>query len=83
MTTRPTYFPDWATDLEPDPLTGITNRVKPPEVKEDTGWNYKEYPPAQWFNWLMFTNSLWLHYLDEKLTSEINALKARVSALGG
>lgn len=66
---RPSVFPDWATTLANDPVTGQPNRAEPSAGKKITGFNFNEKPPRQDVNWLHYTTKQWLEYLDEQITA--------------
>lgn len=67
MANRPSKFPDWATVPQQDPVYHVDNIVEPPDAKKEKGWEYKEYPPSNWMNWLHSLGNEWLKYLDEKI----------------
>lgn len=55
---RPTINkPDWF-------VTDPAKLVEPSGSKKNTGWSPAEPHPAQNENWLMYSISLWLEYLD-------------------
>jgi hypothetical protein len=68
MATRPTKFPEWARLDQPDPVYGVNNVEEPPEAMKDSGWQYKQKPPSNWFNWLHRLYYQWIEYLDEKIS---------------
>lgn len=66
MIARPTIYPQWATDDIVDPSSGQNNVVTPPTEKQTDGWDLKEFPPRQWFNWLGRYTYLWIKWLDQQ-----------------
>lgn len=52
MVNKPTVLPMWAVSNRPDPTSGQNNVTTPPLEKQNYGWNFKEKPPRNWFNWL-------------------------------
>jgi len=67
MANRPPKFPEWARVDYADPVLGGNNVIEPSEDKKDKGF-LKEYPPAQYQNWLGRLTNLWIQYLDEIAT---------------
>lgn len=63
-TQKPSEFPDWATDPQTSPISGQPNFTTPPAEKQQFGWNYREIPPRQWFNWWMRMVGLWVRWLS-------------------
>ncbi len=63
---RPAALPRWATVEAVNPETGQLNIIEPPEEKKDKGWDFKEFPPRNWFNWLFRTTYLWLKHYSER-----------------
>ena len=64
--TRPEALPRWA-DVEVfNPETGQMNVIEPPEEKKNKGWEFKEFPPRNWLNWLFKTTYLWLKHYSER-----------------
>lgn len=64
MPTKPTKFPEWASQDETDPTSGEANVAEPPESRKDSGWSRREIPPRQWFNWLGRLTYEWIEWLD-------------------
>ena len=75
MTTRPNKFPRWASSDITENETGQANVVEPPEGKKDEGWDYKEKPPFNWFNWLLRHQHDWLAHMDE-VANQFSAYEA-------
>jgi hypothetical protein len=69
--TRPDFKPQWATENVIDPISGQNNVVTPPTEKQLNGWDLKEYPVRQWFNWLGRYTYLWIDYLDSLAAQSI------------
>ena len=64
--TRPSVYPQWASEDVLDPTSGQNNVVTPPSEKMTNGWDLREFPPRQWFNWLGRYTYLWIQYLDQQ-----------------
>ena len=56
----------WASSDRSDPTSGQNNVLTPPMEKQVYGWNFKEKPPRNWFNWLGRYTYLWLVWLDQQ-----------------
>jgi len=67
--TKPTVLPEWAMEDEQNGINGQYNVVEPPTEKKLVGWNFKEKPNRQWWNWFQRTVSDWIAYLNERLDS--------------
>ncbi len=86
--TKPTKFPQWATDANGNdndvvnPTSGQNNVVEPPAAKKLLGWDFKEKPPRNWFNWLARLTAQWLKWLDEQ-TAETGKVSASTADLSG
>lgn len=65
MVSRPTVFPNWAELNRTDPISLQNNVTTPPLEKQNYGWNLKEKPPRNWFNWLGRYTSAWIKYLAQ------------------
>ena len=71
--TRPSVYPEWASEDVIDPTSGQNNVVTPPSEKMTNGWDLREFPPRQWFNWLGRYTYLWIQYLDQQSqTTQVN-----------
>jgi len=68
MADRPEKFPDWALDNVVDPVSFQNNVVEPPDARKLSGWTRFEVPPRQWFNWLFRITTLWIRYLDSRVS---------------
>ena len=66
LLSRPGSLPRWATEEAVNPVTGQNNVIEPPEEKKDKGWEFKEFPPRNWFNWLFTTIYQWLRHYSER-----------------
>lgn len=64
--TVPTKFPEWASVPAVDPISGQPNIVEPSEAKKDSGWNFKERPPRQDFNWWMNLVWKWIKWFHQE-----------------
>jgi len=69
-TARPSYYPDWATTIAVDPVSGVDNAIEPPGSWQTNGWGYQEKPPRNYDNWVKRYNGLWVRYLDEQMNTE-------------
>jgi len=65
MAIKPTDFPDW-TDGDP------SKAVEPGGSKKAQGW-VVESPPFQYMNWLFYNIDQWLKWLDEQVSTVLNA----------
>lgn len=63
--TRPTQLPVWAVQDQISPI-GTNNVEEPPPEKQQFGWDFQEFPPRNWFNWLGRYTYQWLDYLDQQ-----------------
>lgn len=63
MADKPDKFPDWALEEQADPVSGQLNRVEPPEFRKETGWQRREIPPRQWFNWQAWLTGRWIRWI--------------------
>jgi len=66
MATRPTVFPDFATDDLNNGLYGAPNVQEPPLSKKESGWDWGEPPPREWMNWIHRISNNWIKYNDER-----------------
>jgi len=72
--TRPTKLPRYTflddgngTDNDVvNPTSGQNNVVEPSEAKKDLGWDFKEFPPRNWMNWLHRLTGQWLGFLNQQ-----------------
>jgi len=67
---KPTTKPRWTVlangndnDVA-DPTSGKYNVVAPSSGKQDSGFDFEEYPPRQFFNWLARWTFRWIDWLD-------------------
>ena len=67
MVDRPSEFPNWATTLNIDNVSGQQNYLEPPGGKKVTGFDREEVPPRQWINWLHRQSGLWINFLDQEV----------------
>lgn len=68
---RPTEYPDWATTDVVDGTSGQNNVVAPSSAKQLVGWNRREKPPRQWFNWMGRLTGQWIRQIVTEL-DEVN-----------
>lgn len=78
MADKPDKFPDWATEEQADPVSGQLNRVEPPEFRKETGWQRREIPPRQWFNWQAWLTGRWIRWIEDRI-SDANTVFLRKS----
>jgi hypothetical protein len=72
MTTKPSDFPDWATQDQIDPVSFQNNVVEPPDSRKLSGWTRFEVPPRQWFNWLARLTGQWIRWNEENTEKLLN-----------
>lgn len=68
MPERPQDLPRWAMEDQIDETSGQLNVVEPPEARKDSGWDRREIPPRQWFNWLARKTAKWVEWLDSRVS---------------
>ena len=71
---RPTAFPDYATDDVNNGLAGAPNVQEPPLGKKQQGHDYGEKPPREFLNWIHRTTNNWLKYADERVTALLDLM---------
>lgn len=73
--TRPTKKPRWGGKITTGDFvdniiangpTGGDNIIEPAEAKKDNGWDFEEFPPRNWFNWLLTKAAHWFYWLDQQ-----------------
>lgn len=64
---KPTKFPEWAVNDVVDPTSEQNNVVEPSGAKKLLGWDFKEFPPRQYFNWLSRLINNWIVWFDSLL----------------
>jgi len=66
----PAKYPQWAVNDVIDPTSGQPN-VSDPDTSDPSkkllGWDFKEYPPRQWFNYLHRLVNDWIEYVNGDL----------------
>jgi hypothetical protein len=72
--TKPTTLPAWATLDVVDPTSGKNNVVEPSLTIKNRGWDFKEKPPRQWWNWLGRITSAWITWLSQWFTGAVNII---------
>ena len=73
LNARPESLPQWATTEVTNAETGQLNVIEPPQEKKNKGWEFKEFPPRNWFNWLFRTIYYWLrHYAQRTMVADGN-----------
>lgn len=51
------------------PESGQLNTDDPPKAVKTLGWDFKQFPPRQWWNWWKRVESKWFGWLDQELKS--------------
>jgi len=69
--TKPTKIPEWAISDVVNPTSGQNNVVEPTAPQKNLGWDFKEKPPRQYFNWLQRLNYLWITWFDSLLDQAV------------
>lgn len=72
----PTKFPDWAVNDVVNPTSTENNVVEPSGAKKLLGWDFKEFPPRQYFNWLARLTNDWIQWFDSLLDQEVKTTSA-------
>jgi len=80
--TKPTLYPDWATDDVTNPQSHKANVVEPDLTHKTVGWDFKEFPPRQFFNWLGRITNNWIQWFDQDI-ARVDAALEETSAVGG
>lgn len=80
MVAKPSVYPMWAASNRVDATSGQNNVTTPPLEKQTYGWNFKEKPPRNWFNWLGRYTYLWIQWLDQQEAQSITVDNAGTSA---
>ena len=62
---KPSKIPEWAINDVVNPTSGQNNVVEPSGAIKNLGWDFKEKPPRQYFNWLQRYNYLWCKWVDD------------------
>ena len=71
--TIPSTLPLWATEDQVDPITNQDNVVEPTEAYKASGWNFKDIPPRQYFNWLFRKINEWFTYIKNDIVTDSEA----------
>jgi hypothetical protein len=71
---KPDKLPEWASVPQNDPNKPVPNIVEPPAGKKQQGWIYEEFPPSNWFNWLLNRNYEWAKYFNGMNQSKIHGM---------
>jgi hypothetical protein len=79
---KPTVLPRWALNDIVNATSGENNVVAPPAGYDTLGWDFKEKPPRQYFNWLGRTTHDWLAWLQEQ-TEPIGKFSASTVDMSG
>lgn len=64
MADKPIFKPEWATDDVVLTEAGTDNKIRPIEEARLTGYDYKQKPPVQEFNWMFNNIFQWIDYLE-------------------
>lgn len=62
---KPDAFPRYASVDTPNGPSGENNVLEPSEPKKDIGWNFGEFPPRDYMNWIHRKNYEWVKYLQQ------------------
>ena len=79
---RPTVFPELATDDVYNGLLGAINVQEPPTGIKTDGYDYGAKLPREFHNWYGRITNNWLLYTDERVTDmlvKLAALETRTS----
>jgi hypothetical protein len=71
---RPTVFPELATDDVYNGLLGAINVQEPPSDIKADGYDYGAKLPREFHNWYGRTTCNWLLYTDERITDMLATL---------
>jgi len=63
---QPDKLPEWASVPQNDPNKPVPNIVEPPASKKQLGWIFEEFPPSNWFNWILTKSYEWLKYFKDQ-----------------
>jgi hypothetical protein len=74
MVNKPTFYPNWATEDQVDPVSLQNNVLTPPSEKQLEGFARLEFPPRNWFNWLFRTINDWIIWFDQILSQGVVTL---------
>ncbi len=61
-----TGLPEWALADQVNPTSSQNNVIAPGATHKNFGWDFKEKPPRQFFNWLGRLTHEWLAFLQEE-----------------
>lgn len=67
MGAQPGFLPEWASS-DVVGADGLNNVVAPSATKKQEGWEFKEKPPRQWWNWFGRYTYLWIKWISEVIT---------------
>lgn len=62
---KPIEFPEFASVDTFNGPGGQINFVAPSEAKKDQGWDFGEFPPREYMNWIHRRTFEWIQYLQE------------------
>lgn len=68
---KPTILPRWATDDVVNPTSGQNNVDTPSAAQMDLGWDFKQKPPRQFFNYLARYTHDWCEYVDDTIDQPV------------
>ena len=69
MSDRPDKKPRWATVDTVSPESGKNNVIEPSESKKNLGWDFREKPSRNFWNWLHRKAHEWIDYFDSAATN--------------
>ncbi len=78
--TRPTEYPEWAQTDVVNPTSGQNNVVAADSAHKALGWDFKEKPPRQYFNWLGRLQEQWSRYNEAASCERVQGLFCSRSA---
>jgi hypothetical protein len=73
--TKPTAYPEWAQTDVVDPTSGQNNVVAADAAHMALGWDFKEKPPRQYFNWLGRLQEQWARYNEAASCERIQGMR--------
>jgi len=71
MVSKPSVYPQWASNDVQDPISQQFNVVEPPLEKKTDGWFLGEKPNRQWWNWFQRTVYDWILWLDQQQSQTV------------
>jgi hypothetical protein len=78
---KPGTLPRWA-ETAGGVAAGAGQITAPSSGKQDTGWNVAELPPAQIFNWLLWTLYQWIKWINDLANQAMTWTAAHIFQAG-